>query len=152
MTSEPALVMELISALETLKRSHWRPEVDLPITPREMTLLLALYHQRRMGKTGMQPSELGEMLHIARPTVTSLVNSLEAQGYLQRRPKTADRRAVLVELTAKGLEFVDKGRRMFEEHMGRLVEFLGADDARELVRLIRRVQEFSEMGKSQCGS
>jgi predicted transcriptional regulator len=82
----------------------------------------------------MQPSELGERLQIARPTVTSLVNALEARGFVRRR------------------QLVEEGRCMFEEHMRRLVEFLGAEDARELIRLIRRVQQFSEMRKPKCGN
>ncbi len=152
MHSESDLTMDLINALETLKRSHWRPEVDLPVTPSEMTLLLCLHHHCVQRWTGMQPSELGERLQIARPTVTSLVNALEARGFVRRHQGTPDRRAVLVELTSEGRQLVEEGRCMFEEHMRRLVEFLGAEDARELIRLIRRVQQFSEMRKPKCGN
>lgn len=150
MTSGSDLVMELIDALETLRKSHWKPDVGLPVTPSEMSLLMALY--RCGGPTGLQPSELGEVLKIARPTVTALVNSLEAKGLVTRRQGEEDRRVVLVELTAAGLDHVKMGRRLFEEHMSQLVDFLGADDAQALIRLIHRVQQFNEMRKRECGN
>ena len=96
MENHPNLVADLIRALESLKKSHWRPEVEMPITPSEMNLLLNLYHHCDPDRAGLQPSELGELLQISRPTVTSLVNSLESQGYVERRHDKVDRRAVLV--------------------------------------------------------
>ena len=152
MNGEQELVVDLISALESLRKTHWRPEVELPITPSEMNLLLTLYQHCDGIRQGIQPSELGELMQIARPTVTALLNSVEGAGYVRRRPGQTDRRAVLVELTEAGEAFVCEGRRMFFRHMARLVEFLGERDAQELIRLVRRVQQFSEMGKSKCGN
>lgn len=148
------LALNLIEALESLRRSSWPHDLDaeLPVTPSEMHLLLYLYHRCDPEKDGMQPSELGELLHLARPTVSSLVNSLEVKGFVERRNSISDRRAVLVCLTEKGIRLIAQAHGEMERHVGRLVEFLGVDDTQELIRLIRRVQQFHEMGKGTCGN
>lgn len=57
---------------------------------------------RRVAKRPMTMSELAESLGVDRPNVTVLVDELEAQGLVRRRPHPTDRRAKLVEATRKG--------------------------------------------------
>ncbi|NLM39808.1 MAG: MarR family transcriptional regulator [Firmicutes bacterium] len=148
------LALDLIEALESLRRSSWPHDLDsaMPVTPSEMHLLLYLYHRCDPAKAGMQPSELGDLLQIARPTVSSLVNSLEEKGFVERRNSTSDRRAVLVCLTKEGIELIAQAHAEMEKHIGRLVEFLGVEDTQELIRLIRRVQQFRETERRTCGN
>lgn len=57
---------------------------------------------RRVAKRPMTMSELAESLGVDRPNVTVLVDELESQGLVRRRPHPTDRRAKLVEATRKG--------------------------------------------------
>jgi DNA-binding MarR family transcriptional regulator len=66
------------------------------------------------------PRTIGELARIERvrsPTVTALVNGLEAEGFVRRRTVAHDARQVVVEPTAKG-------RRVLEAGRARRVEFL----------------------------
>ncbi len=56
--------------------------------------------------SGMSLSELSELTLINQPTVTRLVQRLEAQGFLRKTPDAADRRVVRVALTKRGREKV----------------------------------------------
>ncbi|HEX6944829.1 MAG TPA: MarR family transcriptional regulator [Casimicrobiaceae bacterium] len=57
---------------------------------------------RRVARRPMSMSELADALEIDRPNATALVDDLEAQGLVRRRPHPTDRRAKLVEATRKG--------------------------------------------------
>jgi DNA-binding MarR family transcriptional regulator len=50
----------------------------------------------------MSMGELAAALGIDRPNATVLVDDLEAQGLVRRRPHPTDRRAKMVEATRKG--------------------------------------------------
>jgi DNA-binding MarR family transcriptional regulator len=66
------------------------------------------------------PRTIGELARIERvrsPTITALVNGLEAEGFVRRRAVAHDARQVVVEATAKG-------RRVLEAGRTRRVEFL----------------------------
>jgi len=57
---------------------------------------------RRVADEPMSMGELAAALGIDRPNATVLVDDLEAQGLVRRRPHPTDRRAKMVEATRKG--------------------------------------------------
>ena len=59
------------------------------------------------------PRTIGELARIERvrsPTITALVNGLEADGFVRRRTVAEDARRVVVEPTAKGRRVLEAGR------------------------------------------
>ena len=77
------------------------------ILPKEMshTQALALATLRDMGP--QRVTDLADLEGVRQPTCTGLVNTLEAQGWVIRTVDEADRRAVLVELTAEGRQVLE---------------------------------------------
>jgi DNA-binding MarR family transcriptional regulator len=57
---------------------------------------------RRLAHRSLSMGELAAALGIDRPNATVLVDDLETQGLVRRRPHPTDRRAKLVEATRKG--------------------------------------------------
>ena len=57
---------------------------------------------RRLAKRPMSMRELADALGIDPPNATVVVDDLERQGLVQRKPHPTDRRAKLVEATRKG--------------------------------------------------
>lgn len=57
---------------------------------------------RRVAHRPMPMGELAATLGMDPPNVTTLVDALEKQGYVQRKPHPTDRRAKIVEATRKG--------------------------------------------------
>ena len=57
---------------------------------------------RRLARRPMSMRELAAALGIDPPNATVVVDDLEAQGLVRRRPHPTDRRAKLVEVTRKG--------------------------------------------------
>ena len=60
------------------------------------------------AETPLPPNEIAERLIISRASVTSLLDSLEKRGYVNRRPHPSDRHMIWVEPT-------DLGRRVADE-------------------------------------
>ncbi len=85
-------------------------------------------------------SELSEELGVTPRNITALVDALEEEDMVQRRPHPTDRRATFVELTADG---TDLCRGAFTEHVGAVADLFDAlspDDQEELARLLGQLQ------------
>lgn len=151
---EPDLTMDLIKTLESLRRyRRWFRNQPVPMRHNEMMLLMFLNHHLQRGCKGIQPSELGNILRLTRPTITSLVNSLEEKGYVERIHDEEDRRVVFVYLTAKGKDLVEDNKQEFVKALSEMMDYLGKEDAQELIRLLGKVREFLETKKvNQDGS
>jgi len=78
-------------------------EMHLEVS-REMSMtggeLLALEHLGMEGPLG--PTELAQRLHMRTGAMTALLDRLEEQGRIARRPHPSDRRKVVVQITAHG--------------------------------------------------
>lgn len=109
----------------------------LDLSPSAFNVLQALVNTAQQE---LEPCQLAERLLVSRPSITGLLDTLEAKGLVQRRPHPADRRRVLVALTdhARGLL---EGH--YEEHYARqnaLLEELTEDELATLVTLLRKIR------------
>lgn len=89
----------------------------------------------------LRPGELARLLGIAPRSATEVADALEDRGLVRRVADAADRRAVLVEVTDSGREFLRAWRT---ERRGQAERFLGvlpAADRAELVRILRLVAD-----------
>ena len=70
--------------------------------PTDMRALVAIMDAARGGQT-MTPGRLGEELNLTSPSVTALVDRLEAHGHLRRVRDQRDRRRVTLEIEPRAL-------------------------------------------------
>jgi len=85
-------------------------------------------------------SDLSGELGVTPRNVTALVDALEQEGLVRRKPHPTDRRATVVELTEQGSGTCKGG---FEDHaasVAGLFEALSEDEARELLRLLGKLR------------
>ncbi len=156
---EKDLVMQFIETLEGLRRyRRWYRDHSIPIRKNEMMLLMFLVYHLPDDALGLQPSELGKMLRLTRPTITALVNSLEEQRYVVRINDEEDRRVVFVRPTEQGAQLVNRAQESFATNIAELVQFLGEKDAQELLRIMGKVRQFmdhrkanQDRGTKECG-
>ncbi len=65
----------------------------------------------RVGRAGpMTPGQLAKSEHVQPPSMTRIIERLEARGFLRRDPDPADRRQVFVSRTPAGDDFVERSR------------------------------------------
>ena len=81
------------------------------ITPGAYYLMLYLKKHHSLSM-----SELGKMLLISKPNVTALVNKLIAKGFVERSSDKLDRRIIMISLSEKGNQFVEKSNKKYLEY------------------------------------
>lgn len=93
---------------------------------------------RRVARQPMSMGDLAAALGIDRPNATVLVDDLEAQGLVRRKPHPTDRRAKLVEATRKGKSLARRAEAILSEPPAGLAA-LGADELEVLRRILSNV-------------
>ncbi|MFN8111772.1 MAG: MarR family transcriptional regulator [Solirubrobacterales bacterium] len=93
---------------------------------------------RRIAREPMSMGELAAKLRIERPNATALVDDLEQRGLVRRRPHPTDRRAKIVEATAKGSRAAARAEEILSEPPPGLSD-LPATDVEELLRILSGV-------------
>lgn len=120
-------------------RGRLEPELGkLGVTPTQFGVLEALYHVGPLNQR-----DLGGKLLTSKGNLTTVLDNLQRDGLVDRRPVPGDRRQVSVQLTAQGRRLIRKvfprqaemvsremGRLTVREQrtLGQLCKKLGGDD------------------------
>lgn len=99
-------------------------------------LLLQLW-----GADGSSQSQLVERMCVEPPTVTRMLQRIEADGLVERRPDPEDARVSRVFLTAKGRALEGQVAAAWQAVEARATAGLSADERTALRRLLTRVRE-----------
>ncbi len=86
---------------------------------------------------GATQRELGDMLHLAPPTVTAMLKRMERSGTIVRQADPADQRVTRVSLTPAGRELEHRLTTMLASRIGRLLDSMPPGDRVDLARLLR---------------
>lgn len=101
------------------------------------TVVLGMLH----GHDGISQRDLAEKLHLARPTITIMLQKMEHEGLIERWDDPEDQRLTRIRLTeagrAQGKSLGDAYRAGIESTIGTLSE----PDRRELTRLLELLNE-----------
>ena len=109
-----------------------------------------LVHVRRRGTLRM--GDLAGRLGVAARTVTDMVDGLERDGLLIRRPDPADGRATLLELTAAARADFDRVSAARMSFLKQVFSPLGASERRQLARLLAKLERgpIAQVGLNDC--
>lgn len=92
---------------------------------------------------GVTAGELSEQLGFTTPRVASALNSLSKKGYIERSRNPEDKRMVIVQVTDEGKDFLIKRRQEVVGMTEQMLEKLGENDAKELIRILKRINEIT---------
>lgn len=87
------------------------------------------------------PSEISNEAGISTARVAATLNSLEKKGFITRKIDVSDRRRILVGLTPLGKEQIEGHFKMMMENTISMLSYLGEDDAKEYVRIMKRLAQ-----------
>lgn len=102
------------------------------LTPSQWEILALLHGEAE----GLQLSDIGDLLRLSGPNITSIVDRLEEKGLAERASDPEDRRVKMVLLTAAGKRLVKEILSVHGENMNELTSTLSKKEKRELVRLL----------------
>lgn len=86
-------------------------------------------------EAGRPMSELSRLLSLDNSTVTGLVDRLETSGFVQRKANSKDRRVSLINITAQGVEEVNKAKTT----INRVNEKIKTDFSKREIESFRKV-------------
>jgi len=92
---------------------------------------------------------LFERLHISKPAVTYMLNSLEKGGYITRAIDTNDRRRIVINLTGMGKEIVKTKKQSYEFFFNEVLVRFGERNCRDLIRLFNRFADIIDEIKEE---
>jgi DNA-binding MarR family transcriptional regulator len=125
---------ELVLALRRLQaRGALRPG-ELSLSQYYLLLPLARSGPLALGR-------LAEAAGVAAPTVTRMIDSLEAEGLVQRSRSPSDRRAIMLQLTDRGRQRMHAKRRFLAHRRKRLYERLDPAERAGAARLLAHLAE-----------
>jgi len=85
------------------------------------------------------PAELADMASVSRATITGLLDTLERDGFVIRKPDPADRRQMSIRLTASGQAFMEAMLPGHFRLMSDLTANLSEDERETLSRLLTKI-------------
>lgn len=113
---------------------------DLGVTQARWTTMVYL----QKGGEGLTQRELARLMAIENPTLVRLLDSLEQQGLIERRPCPNDRRARRLHLTPDGTEFMnvltERAAKLREE----MLEGISDEDIEGAVEVFHKIMENAE--------
>lgn len=93
------------------------------------------------GGAAISIGQLAQISVTKQPTVTRLLDRMEAKRQVERLPHDSDRRVTLVRITRTGARTVAKLIDLAREHEHRVLEPFGLERAEELKNTLRRMIE-----------
>ncbi len=112
------------------------------LTEAQFNILMLLRHQFAAGATQVG---LSRCVLVNRANITGLVDRLERDGLVVRKPKKGDRRIKIVVLTPKGAEHLSIAEELYFEGINKISEWISQTDQqaveKTLLRLCRLVHE-----------
>lgn len=113
--------------------------VDERLAPFQLTFaryeLLRLLAFTRHGELPL--GKLGDRLQVHATSITSAVNRLEGQGFVERRPHPSDRRTTLAVITEAGRDVVERATEVLNDEV---FADIGLSD-REVAQLYRLLEK-----------
>lgn len=89
------------------------------------------------------PGELIKYTECTAARLTAIAKSLENKGFVKRIQNSEDKRSTIIEMTSEGIARFMLLQKESIERIFNLIEMLGENDAKEFVRLIKRLSEIS---------
>jgi DNA-binding MarR family transcriptional regulator len=130
------LAMEFLSCMGAVQRMKPHKHIEGALRGEEFVLG---YIAHNGGKA--LPGEIGSNMKVSTARVAAALNNLEKKGYITRQIDPGNRRQILVELTKEGRDLTEKHQENVLSYTMKMLELLGEDDAKEYVRIMRRLAD-----------
>jgi len=132
------IAQKLMKTFMQFNKVEWHQRSIAGCTPSEIRLLFCIRKGAKSDTPEIKVSEISKLLHVTSPTITQLLNGLEANGLVERHMNPADRRAVGVMLTQKGEMVTQQAADAFSASIHGLIEYLGEEQSNQLADLLSR--------------
>lgn len=131
---------ELADELLKMRASQPQLKVERKMSKMVRGEIMALNYLAVNGHKAY-PKDLSESLLLTTARIAAILKSLEKQKLITRTPDPNDNRQTIVELTDSGCAVVEKHHKEMKEHVAKTLSFLGEKDAKEYIRIQKKLLE-----------
>lgn len=135
MVSTFSRIMLTLHHLPILMESYFQ---KMGLTRSRFMVLIQLY---RTGDDGMSIREIRNFHQVRSATMTGIIDTLEREGQIERVSDPADRRKVIVRITAPGREFMDKFLPKHQENIKQMLSRLNKKERQSLLELLKKLHQ-----------
>lgn len=89
-------------------------------------------------------SEIQTCMHLSKPAISQILNSLEKKGYIVRDIDLRDRRKIYVTATSEGSEVLKRTKTSYEQVLQEVVTQFGEKDMFNLIEYLNRLVDIYE--------
>lgn len=113
----------------------------------ELVILLSITKgcacSKRCG-TNLNVPEIQEKLHISKPAVSYILNTLEKKKYITREIDPADRRKIAINATPQGKAAAEQSSLKYNEMWEELLSGFGKENMCRLIKLLTELGDYCE--------
>ena len=85
--------------------------------------------------------KMQKKLHISKPAISYILNTLEKKNYIIREIDSKDRRKVSISATPEGKAAAEESRKKTDALWAEILERFGEDNMRQLIDLLEALDE-----------
>lgn len=113
---------------------------EFGLTPGQFSVIKEIYlHHKNTGVCGLAPACIAEKMGCDRPTITGIIDRLEAQEWIVRLQNPDDKRSCLVQLTEKAVNNYAELDKISKEHQTMILEGFTGEEAKLFKDYLHRV-------------
>lgn len=132
------LAKELLDCFDNFNTERVLNRLKLSYKGENIILFLLM----ELGGSGT-PGQLCERVDFSAARLSAIIKSLESKGYVEKNRNRKDKRSSIVEITGEGFMYFMSLRRQIVENAMTIIEKLGEDDVKQLLRIIGRLGDIS---------
>lgn len=117
------IMLALREVMQEMDNHSRRLMKNYDITIAQIISLYAIYE-----KGAMTLSVLSKHVHLTSSTLVGVIDRLEEKGFVKRTRDTEDRRAIFIDVTKKGREFVETSPHLLHNRLDDKLKSLSASE------------------------
>jgi DNA-binding MarR family transcriptional regulator len=87
------------------------------------------------------PGDISNAMSVSTARMATVLKGLENKGLITRHFDSSDKRRTILKLTQTGAEQAEQCMNQMLHSTAKMLEYLGENDAREYIRILRRLSE-----------
>jgi DNA-binding MarR family transcriptional regulator len=133
------LAVELLNCMQNIHKLKSQKNISEAMRGESMRGEAFVLHYIALRGCEVLPGEIGQEMDVSSARIAAALNSLEKKGLITRRIDLNDRRKILVSITGEGKDTAEKQQQAMLEFTAEMLEKLGAHDAQEYVRIMKKL-------------
>lgn len=94
--------------------------------------------------------QLQERLHITKPAISYILNTLEKKNFIIRTIDPKDRRKISISVTPEGKAVAEQSARAYNQMWQQLLDRFGEEDMHKMLELMYRMLDVFEKMQCEC--